>query len=31
VSHGCGVLAEPAELGFDLHARAADRWFAERR
>jgi 8-oxo-dGTP pyrophosphatase MutT (NUDIX family) len=30
-SRGCGVLSEPAELGFDLHTRAADRWFAERR
>jgi 8-oxo-dGTP pyrophosphatase MutT (NUDIX family) len=30
-SRGRGVLSEPAELGFDLHTRAADRWFAERR
>ena len=30
-THGCEVIAEPTELGFELHTRAAGRWFAEHR
>jgi 8-oxo-dGTP pyrophosphatase MutT (NUDIX family) len=28
---GCEVIEKPTELGFDLHTRAADRWFAGQR
>jgi ADP-ribose pyrophosphatase YjhB (NUDIX family) len=28
-TRGCEVLEAPAELGFELHTRAAERWFAE--
>ncbi len=28
---GCEVIEGPTELGFELHTRAADRWFAESR
>ena len=30
-TQGCGVIAEPTKLGFDVHTRAADRWFAGQR